>query len=450
MASNTGDSIYELQRRMMRDDVSWEKKRTEQALKGKTGVSSRRVLPPGRKEGFDSHYLPPYPNGISPNAVIPRGAPAGNYRPGRKLDTHEILKNQMFASSSSSCNTHFEKNRACPSSIYGVSDQYVILDTFEKVRTSRPDKGEFQFNFMVQGVTRDQTIGVKDRLNTIIGIQVCDFCVPKLSFDDFDDSTIKLLNPSLSILGLEPNGPLPAGGNSLTNPQSQTPFCSRITMFLKEIGLQSYSDTNNRRHHFEFSAKPAGLKNEDYPNGDRLHLRPLHNCDIYLFTDPIQDIHGLTICFYNPDNVLRFPPDCLYDVVAQTDINQQIEFTYTDPSNLINLKIGDRIFIQGFEAFHTTGGVRIPYGTLNSWITRPEGQIVGAGGFQSTGPTKSGTTVTFRLNPDVATDGLSPPIPASTVINSLKSITVCIAKNRIRIPMRFRRIVGRLTNYIAP
>ena len=454
--------IHELQRAMMTSSLHKEKTRNAAALAGK---------PRARRREEGGHYPPPYPRGGAPLGTgggVPTSSevPTGNYRPGRTLDVHEILKHEAFASSAATCDDHFEKSRPCPSAVYGVSDQYMILDSFEKVETSRGDKGEFQFNFMVQGVTRDQNIGVKDRLDTIIGIQVCDFCIPLLPFDVFDPDRLTTLTPGLATLGLAANGPLPTTGTPVNNPQSQTPFCSRVTMFLKEIGLQSYSDADNRRHHFEFDATVAGpgraaTTGPGPPGppgppglpailGDRILLTPLDDCEYYLFTDPIQDVHGLTVCFYNPGNPLRFPPDCLYGAAAQTNAGQYLEFTYNDPTNLINLLVGDRIYVREFEAVAPATGAA--YSTLNSYVTRPEGHLVGTGGFAIVTPAGpgAGTTVTFRLNPDISTAGLSPPILASTTITSTKRITVCIAKNRLRIPLRFRRVVSRLTNYIAP
>lgn len=409
-------NIYELQRQAMEAEVT--------ADRGRHRSRARE----GRKER----------HGEPLRGGAPGGTPAGKYRPTRAVDVHELMKHEAFASASASCDDHFEKSRPCPSAVYGVSDQYVILDSFEKVRESRTDRGEFQFNFMVQGVTRDQTIGVKDRLDTVIGIQVCDFCIPLLSFDNFDPAVAVALRPGLAALGLAANGPLPSAGDAVTNPQAQTPFCGRITMFLKEIGLQSYSDADNRRHHFEFGAAVAGA-----PPGDRILLTPLDSCEYFLFTDPIQDVHGVTVCFYNPGNVIKFAPDCLYDVTARADGGQLLEFSYTDPTNLVNLAVGDRIYIRGFSSGDTT---------LDPWIGRPEGHLVGSGGFVVTPPSGpgTGTTVTFRLNPDVSTATLAAPVPANTAVASATQIDVCIAKNRLRIPLRFRRVVPRLTNYIAP
>jgi hypothetical protein len=460
--------IHELQREMMASDLREEKARTAAALSGKTGA--RRTPPPpgrGRREGFDGHYPSGAPPGGS-GGPYDSETPAGNYRPGRSLDVHEILKHEA-----ASCDDHFEKSRPCPRAVYGVSDQYMILDSYEKVQDSRPEHGQFRFNFMVQGVTRDQNIGVKDRLDTIIGIQVCDFSIPLLPFDDFAPAALYILNPGLPAGFLAANGPLPTSGTPVNNPQSQIPFSSRVTMFLKEIGLQSYSDADNRRHHFEFDATLAGPSWPGVVLGDRILLTPLDDCEYFLFTDPIQDVHGLTVCFYNPGAELRFPPDVLYAVAAAADFRGRLTFTYTDPTNLINLAVGDRIYILGF----TSGN-----GTLDTYLNRPEGHIVGGGpdapddrgegivigpddpgghgfgGFSIIPPTSStsGTLLTFRLNPDVIVTSLTPPFPASdargaySAIPSSTQIDVRIAKNRLRIPLRFRRVVGRHTNYIAP
>jgi hypothetical protein len=429
------------------------------ALSGKTGQaravtrSDERSRAAARrrgeqqKENFSQQRLPAYvARGVPPNAVGPYSstAPAGNYRPDRELDVHELLKQQAFASSAASCDDHFEKNRPCPTAVYGVSDQYMVLDSFEKVEGSRTDKGEFQFNFMVQGPTRDQNIGVKDTLDTIIGIQACEFCVPLLPFDEFTVPGLERLFPGMPAGTLIANGALPTDGDATTNPQSQTPFCSKVTMYLKEIGLQSYSDADNRRHHFEFDADVVGAAPAP-ADGDRLQLTPLKNCEYYLFTEPIQDIHGLTVCFYNPGNPLKFPPDVLYGVTAFGDPNLLV-FRYVDQTNLINLAPDDRIFITGFNSAN---------GLLNTYVNRAEGHIIGAGGFAITPPVTSTdpTTVEFRLNPDVNASLFTPnPIgPAPDfIISSSTQIDIKIAKNRVRIPLRFRRIVGRLTNYVSP
>lgn len=354
-----------------------------------------------------------------------------------RIDPHEMLKRSMFDSREASCDSHFEKNRPCPSAVYGVRDDYLVLDSWEKVEGSRTDLGELQFNLAVQGVTRDQMIGVVHKLDTIIGIEVKDFCIPLLPFDNFDPASLTTLDPSLASLGLAANGALPAG-DATTSPQAQTPFCGRVAMFFKEIGLQSISSPNNRRFHIEFESAVDAA-------GDRVLLRPLEEEGFYLFTDPIQDIHGLTVQLTSPDNVIRLPPDSLYNVAASADAGQLLTFAHVDQTNLNNLAVGDRIFILGFAASSAVPGIEV----LNRYVNRAEGHIVGAGGFALVPPTSptSGTSVTFRLNPDV---DVSTWFAAGAPIPSSSQIVVRIAKNRIRIPLRTRGVVARLTNYIAP
>lgn len=381
-------------------------------------------------------------------AAAQKAKKAGKGRavPQQRIDVHETLKSEMFGGGPDCCETHFEKNLPCPKDLYGVSDQHMVLDTFEKVESdSAPERGEFRFNFMVQGVTRDQNIGVKDRLDTVIGVQVCDFCIPVLPYDEFDPAAIQTLKPGLPAGFLVANGALPTAGTYVTNARSQIPFCGRVTLFLKEVGLQSYSDAGNRRHHFEFNAQVAGPSEAGPPAvlGDRTLLTPLDDSEYFLFTDPIQDIHGLTVCFYNPGNVLRFPPDILYAPVASADGAGLLTFSLTDFTNLVNLAVGDRVFIVNFASGRPV---------LDAHVNRAEGHLVGAGGFALTPPTSStsGTALTFRLNPDVDVTTLTPPLPISTAIPSTSRAEIRIAKNRVRIPLRFRRVVGRLTNYVAP
>lgn len=382
------------------------------------------------------------PNGACGTNRISRYAP-GSYRP-QQIDVHELLKKGMFSSNSAECDSHFEKGRPCPAEPYGVSDQFVELDSFEKVESSNIANGEFIFNFLVQGVTKNQAIGVTDTVENVIGMQVTDFTIPLLPSDQFNADTIMELNPGWEELGLVQNGALPTTGNSVSNPQTQVPFGSRITMFIPEIGQQSFSDYNGRRHQFEFDASPSGPADPPNSDGDRILLTPLRHSHLFLFTQPVYDINGLTLRFYNPDYPIKFPPDCLYGTTASTDANSRVQFTYADPTNLINLAVGDRIYIDGFNVQGQT--------TLNNYMSRNTGHIVGQDGFNVTQPSSPGesTTVTFRLNPDVFTNGLSTPIPPNTQINSRTSITVRVAKNRIRIPMRFRKIVDHMTNYIAP
>ena len=395
------------------------------------------------REGYAVH--PPnsnkgHPQGGRPGGAFANGAPPG--KRGAPLDIHELQKLEAFAEASAACDNHFEKSRPCPSAPLGVSDQYLVLDSYEKVETdSRGHEGVLRFNFAVQGVTRDQAIGVKDVIDTVIGVQVLEFPAPLFPADAFDPADLLALDPALARLGLAPNGAVPPGDDPAA-PTSQTPFGGRVTLFLREIGLQSFSDTDNRRHHFEFkterladAATPAGTN-------DRLLLKPLRHGHYYVFTEPIKDVHGLTLCFYNPQAPLRLPPDCLYGAEAfSSDPGQLLEFRFLDKTNLLNLAPGDRIHIRGFSV------PGAPFALLNRFVGRAEGFLVGAAGFSLGPASPRGTPVTFRLNPDISLAALG--VGPGAALASTR-ITVCVAKNRLRVPLRFRRVVDRLTNYIAP
>ena len=95
------------------------------------------------------------------------------------LDIHELLKRDMF-DSSIHCNSHFEKNKPCPHELRGVSDQYLILDSFSKVQNSAIDRGEFRWNFMVQGVSSSDFIGVNNVIETLVEIKIGKFNIPIL------------------------------------------------------------------------------------------------------------------------------------------------------------------------------------------------------------------------------------------------------------------------------
>ena len=388
-------------------------------------------------------------------------------RAGREIDVHELLKREAFAESQPACNDHFEKNRPCPSDIYGISDQYIILDSFLKLRESAIDRGEFRWNFMIQGVTGDDVIGVKDKIDNVIEIQLGSFSMPILQ--DVPYSTVSTITaftgvdqvifyhnntnanntPPTLVPNASPYGQYPPGlltptaittPTTLTpwihNPYSQLPFFGRFTIQLREAGLQSYSDRNGARHHYEFTlASPMGVISSN-PN----MLLALPQCgsqwDTYIFTDPLKDVHGLTLVFRNPDIPINFLPDCLYEVEIETDGSAPpgAFLRVNAPGHKLNM--GDRIFINGFKSGNAL---------LDTYVNRPEG-LVAAG--DPNIPLNAGVLITgdyFWTDPAIGISNLINQAPALP-----QRVTVCIAKRRMRIPVRLRRVVARLTNYIAP
>lgn len=347
------------------------------------------------------------------------------------LDMHEALKREMFASRSLACNDHVDKSRPCPHEVYGVSDHYMVFDSAEKVDMSKTEIGQYTFNFNISGKTGDQSIGVGDTVNTVIEAEVMPFYIPLINDIEYQTN-----NPQtdFNIPRLVPNAAAPPAGNIMA-PLSQLPYGQRITMDMSQIP-QSFSDDEGAQHHFEFTA----TEYEGSTNGpDRILLTPIAGGSKYVFSTPINDINGLTMVFRDPYRPIEFPPDVFYQVRADAVVvgaNLFLQFTTQNGHAVAvnhNLNQDDRIFIRGFTSFQA-GPIVDP--VLDAWVNRAEGHTVGSGGLAAT---------TFRLNPDVDVTAF-----AAGLITSTTGTEIIIAKNRIRIPMRFRRVIDRLTNYITP
>lgn len=422
---------------------------------------SRRADNVGQLDHFD-----PRPSGDW-NAYAEDPADAGAAHPDRPeigrhtergfgIDVHELLKREAFAAPQPACDDHFEKNRPCPSGVYGISDQYIILDTFLKLRESAIDRGEFRWNFMIQGVTGDEVVGVKDKIDTVIEIQIGGFSLPispevpyvlaapppvtpsgtnQLVLVHNNNNAVPPLNPLL--LAAQYPTTIPAQTPWVNNPYSQIPYGNRMTIQIREAGLQSYSDRHGARHHYEFNVTYLSVAGG---NPNLLTAVPMGGSqwDTFIFTDPLKDVHGLTLVFRNPDIPIRFLPDCLYDVSVVSDgaaaPGPFLRFDYPNHG----LLVGDRVVIEGFKS-----GVSV----LDSYINRPEGHVVS--GDPSLAPLPPSAPIptpnSFWLDPAVSIIDLTAPAPVLPQI-----VMVCIAKRRMRIPIRLRRVVARLTNYIAP
>lgn len=91
--------------------------------------------------------------------------------------------------------------------------------------------------------------------------------------------------------------------------------------------------------------------------------------DTFIFTDPLKDVHGLTLVFRNPDTPIRFLPDCLYDVEVGSDGSATPGPFLRVHAPDHGLNMGDRIFISGFKSGNSK---------LDAYVNRPEG-LVAAG-----------------------------------------------------------------------
>lgn len=346
-------------------------------------------------------------------------------------NTHELLKSIAFGSYNPACDDHFEKPRPCPNEVYGISDQYAVMDSRLAARPLQVNNGRFRFEFAVQGTSRDQVVGISDLVNTVIQIQVYPFCIAAPLLVDVDR------NPFPSAMTLAPNtGAVdPRQSDPVEGLNSQLAHCARVTLFIQELGRQCHQDVEGRRHHFEFTASVVGTVGEP---GTRMMLTPVN--DIFTFTEPIQDIHGLTMQFLTPDEELRLPPDEIRGVSFATNAFGFIEVTVPDrlpdggAIDMTTLVLpGDRIY---FDNVSFDVSVFPSARALSDYLTSSDGLFVG------NGP----TATTFTLDPNVTPTGIG----VNTSLPSSTTPALRIAKNRMRAPFRFRRIVDRLTNYIAP
>jgi hypothetical protein len=185
------------------------------------------------------------------------------------LDIHEMLKREAFDGDQ----RHFEQQRPAPASTsanaVGVSDQYVVLDSFQKLSTSDTANGEFRWNFMVQGVTGFEVIGVHDRVDTVIEMQFSSIFMPPLPPLKYAGAPAPAPGAGLALLQnnnvlVAPAGAAPAmsfGADPATgatntawasswsfDPQSQLAL-GQFTLQVSEAGLQSISDFGGARHH---------------------------------------------------------------------------------------------------------------------------------------------------------------------------------------------------------
>lgn len=399
----------------------------------------------------------------------PRQAPGRRGDIGRDLDVHELLKREAFGDANPSCDNHFEKNKPCPESVYGISDQYLTLDSFSKLRSSDTANGVMQWNFMVQGVTGDEVLGVRDIIDTIIEAQIGAFSLPfipevpyilaapppvvpsgmnRLILVHNNANATAPFEPTL-VPNVAPDGQYPkeallAGTTTVTpwihNPYTQVPFAGHLTIQIREAGLQSYSDRGGARHHFEFALSyPAG---PDGRNPTMCYAVPQNGAkwDTFIFTDCLKDMHGITLVFRNPDVPIRFEPDCLYDIEFDSDGAAAPGPFLRAAAPAHGLAMGDRVFIEGFASGNPT---------LDNYVNRAAGQVVA--GDPAAPPLPPGTPLAaagfpdvFWLDPAIGIADLTPAPALPT------TATVCVAKRRVRIPIRLRRVVPRLTQYIKP
>lgn len=297
----------------------------------------------------------------------------------------------------------------------GLSDQYIMLDSFKKNPNSRVDQGEFIFDLAIQGSTGENVIGVRDKLDNVIEIQIGAFYMPPMPLITYgtDDGTFAITNAPANLSQFYPG--------------------QNISLYIKETGLQSFSDSNGKRHNFDLN-----IKTEQYPitsitnpaagiyNNSAL-AEPYVGWDMYKFTDPIMDLARITLQFSTPDLPLNFYNDTFYVTTSPITAPDELQIVNKDLYDALaisyysnNNDILKKIIISGFNCSSKRAYdiINNPYGVIAT-LTAPN--II-----------KINPTITFLVN-----------VPSF-------NIKVQVLQNRVRIPLKVRRLISRKTNSIIP
>lgn len=356
----------------------------------------------------------------------------------RPLETREALKGIAFADSNPDCDDHFDKNKPCPSGVYGVSDQHVVLDSAQAADV-QPEKGTYQFNFALQTAGKERHIGVRDTLDTVIQIRSVKFCVPLPLLAD-----VPAVPPAPLAFVDSPGADDPRGEtNPVEGMRSQLAHCPRVVLYFNELGEECYHGFKDRRYHFEYEASIVGITGEP---GARMELAPIN--PLITFTEPKQ-IQGLTMQFFSPDLPLRMPPDEIRNVLLKITTLGYLQIVA--PSHVAGHAVdlssmlvpGDRIFFNKTTISSDAIVSDEIAVTLSNYLSRDEGLYVAGNGAGAYAP----TTATIHTDPLIST-GLAPAALHTLTVTT--AITMRIAKNRIRAPFVFRKVKEGLTNYIAP
>jgi len=346
-------------------------------------------------------------------------------------------------------------------------EQYVMLDSFVKVKNSATEAGEYQWVFNTQGQTLDEAVGIIGTLDNIIQVQIGTFYIPIPEDAVYMDrriesyGTIALVQNNTSPIG-EPPTLIRQDGNygqytySIlydgatykfpwpNNPFTQIPFANKISIQIKEASLQSYAGFNNVRYNFEFLAMHNNRING---NPNFVQVKPVNGArwDEYNFNTPLRNINTFTLVFRNPDHPINFEPDVMYRsfISLVADPNPPLgSYLVVTTQFTHKLCAGDRIYIRNFSP-------SLPNGTTNqlfpnylvNYILRADGHTANAiipGFGLSLDPAVTIPNPTdFGLDPAIK---ILAPIDPNITISLPGLVDIYIAKRRIRIPMKIKSI----------
>lgn len=338
---------------------------------------------------------------------------------------------------------------------WGISDQYIILDSFQKSETSDISNGELRFNLAVQGGGIGEVVGINDQLNDIIEMEIFKFFLPSVPLLPFRSNDIADVNgipqqlPDSQLPRLTVNTEVPEVINTIGSAQSMACFGGKLALLIRELDAQSTVGLNGVRFHWELETELSAFLTN-------VSVVPSIGREIFTFTRPIRDVSGMTLILRNPDVPIMLTPDVLYGVTPRiatnADTNEPVlEFYIADQNH--DILAGDRIFIATSNiADGESDPLWIKY---DRWLNDPNGHLVGIDGSTSVDPNllQLGvvTPSTIRLNPDLNLKDIvysnDTKYTVGMELKSFSRINIYLAKNRIRIPIRMRKVVPYTTNY---
>jgi hypothetical protein len=353
------------------------------------------------------------------------------------INVHELLKQQIYSeqitpgsrnpANENNDYMYFAQGRPYSAQTFGVSDSYLILDSFTKAYSSNLQNGELSWNIQIQGSTNleQNIIGSRNLLGNVIEIELGEFSLPLLrevtypldgpnptqianitliqnnATPSSDFNLAPYLQPEQIPSEAPPSLPSPVSLPPtpqipwLNNPLTQTPFGGQITIQVKEAGTQAYNGGHTTSfHHFVYQLQYDTISNGTSPN--LINAVPLNN--LFIFTEPIIDFPSISLVFRNPDNVIQFEPDI---------INCKIYCDFTTPIggkyflSIIyenhNLLTEDRIYLKKFNS---------GYNYLDNYMNSQNGLLVGYP------PNSNGESQ------NIPTGVLLPPVSATVASNT--------------------------------
>lgn len=341
-----------------------------------------------------------------------------------------------------------------PRGLVGLSDQYFVLDSWNKEPGSDTARGEFRFALMAQGATGAHVIGVRDRLANVIELEVSPFPFPLLPDAPYALRDAPASPSGTDALGFYQNNagapgapPLLAAGQYPPlgpeasppfapwpfNPYSQLPAGGRFTLQVREVGRQGFSGAGGAFHQFEFGVAPPAPAGAGAGPPGALLASPVRPA--FTFTEPLHDLPSATLVFRNPDAPLCFEPDVLYDAAVEADGSAFPGPFLRVRAPAHGLAAGDRLFLRG---------ARTGLPALDSFLGRADGHVAAGAPGSPLPPGAPCPPDFFYLDPAVSVADVTSPLSLPAHCEAF------IAKRRLRVSVRCRCVVDRVTNHIVP